>query len=157
MAAGCWQKIISTNVVSGSDDESVNHQCRWCLHGAMAACASVIGIGAEIVDEISRARPQVDGYVLAAEIAGVARANELVDKDEAPRELTVEVDNSDVPRVIEEGYQPKQFARIPDAILEDAVGFWRMHNVRFRVLPRNSTAGLRRSHRLASQRLWAKR
>jgi hypothetical protein len=125
--------------------------------GRRAACAAVLSIDEEIVDEISRALPQVDGYVLAAEIAGLALASELVGEEDAPGELTVEVDNPDVPRVIEDGYRPQQFSRIPGAVLEAAINFCRMHDVRFCVLPRNSTAGLRRAHRRASKRLWAKR
>jgi hypothetical protein len=122
--------------------------------GKRAACAAVLAFDGKIVDEISRALPQVDGYVLAAEIAGVALASELVGDEVAQRELTVEVDNPDVARVIEQEYRPKQFSRIPEPVLKAAIGFWRIHNVRFTVHPRNSTAGLRRAHRLASKCLW---
>lgn len=126
--------------------------------GRRAACAAVLAVDGEIVDGTSRALPQVDGYVLAAEIAGVALASELIaEEGDAPCELIVEVDNPDVPRAIEDNYRPKQFSRIPRSILATAIGFWRRHNVRFCVLPRNSTAGLRRAHRLASEHLWAKR
>jgi tRNA(Ser,Leu) C12 N-acetylase TAN1 len=78
----------------------------------------------------------------------------LSENEVAQRELTVEVDNPDVARVIEQEYRPKQFSRIPEPVLKAAIGFWRIHNVRFTVHPRNSTAGLRRAHRLASKCLW---
>ena len=122
--------------------------------GRRAACAAVLSVNGRIVAESSRALPEVDGYVLAAEIAGLALASELVGDEEAPLELTIELDNPDVPRVIEGGYQPKQFSRIPEAVLKPAIGFWSTHNARFCVLSRNSTAGLRRADRLAAQRLW---
>lgn len=124
--------------------------------GKRAACAAVLSINGGVVRECSRNLPEVDGYVLAAEIAGVALANELIGGEVTSFDLLIEVDNPDVPRVIEESYRPKQFCRIPKAILEAAVGFCQMHNARFCVMPRNSTRGLRRADRLASKRLWRK-
>jgi hypothetical protein len=68
--------------------------------GKRAACAAVLSVKGRIVAEVSRALPEVDGYVLAAEIAALALARELVGSDFASRETTIEVDNPDVPRVI---------------------------------------------------------
>lgn len=86
--------------------------------GRRAACAAVLSGDGKIVEEASRALPQVNGYVLGAEIAGVALAGEFFVDDEAPRVVTVEIDNPDVPRVIEDNYKTRQFARIPTPILE---------------------------------------
>jgi hypothetical protein len=122
--------------------------------GKRAACAAVLSVNGRIVAEVSRALPEVDGYVLAAEIAALALARELVRSDDASRETTIEVDNPDVPRVIEQGYRPTQFSRIPETLLNAAIGFWRTHNARFCVLSRKSTPGLQRADRLAGQRLW---
>jgi hypothetical protein len=156
----CWslqehtkKRTLCSESMARAYTLSVDGSCT----GRWAACAAVPSIDEEIVDEISRALPQVDGYVLASEIAGVALASELVGEEAAPGELTVEVDNPDVPRVIEDGYRPKQFSRIPGAVSEAAISFRRMHDVCFRVQPRHSTAGLRRAHRLASTRLWGRR
>jgi len=124
--------------------------------GKRAACAAVLLTNGGVVRECSRNLPEVDGYVLAAEIAGVALANELVGGEGTPFDLSIEIDNPDVPRVIEQSYHPKQFCRIPKAILEAAIGFCHMHNTRFCVMPRNSTRGLRRADHLASKRLWRK-
>ena len=46
--------------------------------GKRAACAAVIAVDGRIVAERSRNLPQVDGYVLAAEIAGVVLARDLL-------------------------------------------------------------------------------
>jgi hypothetical protein len=59
--------------------------------------------------------------------------------------------------VIEQGYRPKQAERIPAALLTSVIDFARTHLVTFEQLPRNSTPGLRRAHRLASRRLWQRR
>jgi hypothetical protein len=99
----------------------------------------------------------VDGYALAAEIAGVALAGELLDDEGGPLDVTIEIDNLDVPRVIQSGYRPKQFSRIPIALLEAAMSFCSSHRVRFVFLPRNSTRNMRRAHKLAGKQLWRKR
>jgi hypothetical protein len=122
--------------------------------GKRAACAAVLSVNGKVVAEASRALPDVDGYVLAAEIAGLALACELSGGNDALREMKIEVDNPDVPRVIAQGYRPKQFSRIPVALLNAAIGFWKTHNARFCVLSRKSTPGLRRADLLASRRLW---
>ena len=93
---------------------------------------------------------------MAAEIAGVALCSRLLgEQDEGP--IVVEVDNPDVPRILREGYRPKQFARIPPEVLEAAISFDRSIRPSYRVLPRNSTPGLRRADRLAGKCLWRKR
>jgi ribonuclease HI len=125
--------------------------------GKRAACAAVLATDAKVVAESSRSLPQVDGYVLAAEIAGVALAGELLEHESGPLAVTVETDNPDVPRVIQEGYQPEQFSRIPQALLESAMKFCGSHRVRFKRLPRNSTPGLRRADKLAGLHLWRRR
>lgn len=125
--------------------------------GKRAACAAVIAVDGRIVAERSRNLPQVDGYVLAAEIAGVVLAGDLLVNIGRSLDLTIETDNPDVPRVIQDGYRPKQASRIPDEMLEEAIGFCDTHRVTFMFLPRNSTPGLRRADRLASKRLWRKR
>jgi hypothetical protein len=122
--------------------------------GKRAACAAVLSVNGKVVAEASRALRDMDGYVLAAEIAGLALASELVSENDASREMTVEVDNPDVPRVIAQGYRPKQFSRIPVALLNAAIAFWKTHNVKFCVLSRKSTPGLRRADLLSSRRLW---
>lgn len=124
--------------------------------GKRAACAAVLSVDGKFVAHTSRSLPEVDGYVLAAEIAGVALVRELVINDDAQLDLTIEVDNPDVPRVIQNGYQPKQFSRIPSTLLHAAIDFCNSHAVSFAVLPRNSTAGLRKADRLAGKRLWRK-
>jgi hypothetical protein len=60
---------------------------------ALAPPSSVNG---NVVAEASRALPDVDGYVLAAEIAGLALACELFG-ERCAREMKIEVDNPDVP------------------------------------------------------------
>ena len=93
---------------------------------------------------------------MAAEIAGIGLCSLLLeDKDKGP--IVVEVDNPDVPRILREGYRPKQFARIPPKVVEAAISFDRSIRPSYRVLPRNSTPGLRRADRLAGKRLWRKR
>lgn len=125
--------------------------------GKRAVCAAVLSLDGKIVAEGSRHLPDVDGYVLAAEIAGVALAEALLGPEAEPQELTIETDNPDVPRVIEGGYRPPQFDRIPSALLEAAKAFCRRHQVAFEVRPRNSTPGLRRADSLAERHLWQKR
>lgn len=124
--------------------------------GKKAACAAVLTIGDRVVAEHSRSVSDVEGYALAAEIAAVGLCSHLLgDLGDGP--VVVEVDNPDVPRVLREGYRPKQFARIPPKVLEAAIAFDRLVNPAYRVLPRNSTPGLRRADRLAGERLWRKR
>lgn len=102
--------------------------------------------------------PAAEGYVLAAEIAGVALAAALIERaDTGDKPVTIEVDNPMVPRVLRGDYRPPGFRRIPQKLLEQAEALcWHPH-IQFQVLRRNSTPGLRRAHRLASARLWAKR
>lgn len=71
--------------------------------------------------------------------------SQLVKRGWALNRFDVEVDNSDVPRVIKEGYKPKQFQRIPSTILKAAVEFDRSVQPTYTVRPRNSTPGLRRA------------
>jgi ribonuclease HI len=124
--------------------------------GRKAAAAAVLLVDSRIVGERSRYLWEVDGYVLAAEIAGVALAAELVGDEWTQKAITIELDNADVRRVIEDGYRPVQFQRIPPVLLHKAIEFCRTHQVKFRFLPRRSTKGLRRADRLASARLWRK-
>ena len=124
--------------------------------GRKAACAAVLTIGDKVVAERSQSVSDVQGYALAAEIAAVGLcAGLLEDLHDGP--VVVETDNPDVPRVLRDGYRPKQFARIPLKVLETAFAFDRSMNPAYRVLPRNSTPGLRRADRLAGERLWRKR
>lgn len=124
--------------------------------GRKAAAAAVLSVDGRIIGERSRYLREVDGYVLAAEIAGVALAAELLGDEWKREAITIEVDNADVPRVIEDGYRPVQFQRIPPALLNKAVELCRSRLASFRFLPRRSTKGLRRADRLASDRLWRK-
>jgi hypothetical protein len=124
--------------------------------GRKAAAAAVLSVGGRILGERSRYLWEVDGYVLAAEIAGVALAAELIGDEWKQEAITIEVDNADVPRVIEGGYRPVQFQRIPSALLNKAIELCRSRPTSFRFLPRRSTEGLRRADRLASARLWRK-
>jgi ribonuclease HI len=125
--------------------------------GRRSVCAAVIASDGTVVAEGSRDLPQVDGYVLAAEIAGVALAGELLGQTHGSCDLTVETDNPDVPKVIEGHYRPKQFSRIPPELLETARALCRNHCVTFMPLRRMSTPGLQRADKLARQRLWRKR
>jgi hypothetical protein len=138
--------------ITGRTVLSVDGACS----GRKAACAAVASRDGEIVAQVSRFVPHAEGYALAAEIAAVGLAALLLDTlgDE---EVVVEVDNPDVPRVIREGYRPKQFARIPPGVLAAAADFDRVAGPTYRVLPRNSTPGLRRADRLARARLWRRR
>jgi hypothetical protein len=102
--------------------------------------------------------PGAEGYVLAAEIAGVALAAALIERaDTGDQPVIIEVDNPMVPRVLRGDYRPPGFRRIPQQLLEQAEALCWLPLLRFRVLRRNSTPGLRHAHRLASRRLWAKR
>lgn len=125
--------------------------------GRRATCAAVLSVNGEVVAEASRHLPNVDGYVLAAEIAGVALARELLKPEDDVLQLTVETDNPNVPRVIEGRYRPKQFSRIPTNLLDAAKAVCREHHAEFNVCPRNSTPGLRRADKLASDHLWQRR
>ena len=125
--------------------------------GKRAACAAVCARGGRVVSEESRFLPAVDGYVLAAELGGVALAMELIASDTEPGTITLESDNPDVPRVIRNGYRSRQAARIPQNILDAAIEFHRKLRPHYIVRPRNTTPGLRRADRLAGQCLWHKR
>jgi len=124
--------------------------------GKRAACAAVASRDGKIVAQVSRGVPHANGYSLTAEIAAVALAARLIDAvGNAP--VIVETDNPAVPRVIREGYKPTQFHRIPPPVLDAATAFDRMVRPIYRVLPRNSTPGLRRADRLARALLWRRR
>ena len=125
--------------------------------GKRAVCAAVLQSNGKVVAEGSRHLPQVTGYVLAAEIAGVALGGELLGEEGGAQDVTIETDNPDVPRVVEGRYRPKQYSRIPPALLEAARELCRNHRVTFMLLPRNSTPGLRKADRLAGKHLWQKR
>jgi ribonuclease HI len=125
--------------------------------GKRCACAAVLVRDGRVIAQRSRRLPEIDGYALAAEIAAVAVAAELVKGDGQIVTAVIETDNPDVPRVIEQGYRPKQAGRIPAGLLAAAVEFARARQVRFEWLARNSTVGLRHAHRLASRRLWSRR
>ena len=111
----------------------------------------------KIVAEGSRYLPELDDYVLAAEIAGVALAGGLIDREKSPQQVIIETDNPDVARVVEGHYRPKQVSRIPPGILDAARRLCTAHRVTFKLLPRNSTPGLRKANKLASDRLWKRR
>lgn len=96
----------------------------------------------------------IDGYTLAAELAAVVLAADVAEQLDKDETVVVEVDNPDVPRVILEGYRPRQAHRIPPKALDAANEFATAPGVNLRLLPRNSTPGLRRAHRLSSRRLW---
>lgn len=126
--------------------------------GWRAACAAVLSVGDRVVVEKSRPVPGAAGYGLAAEIAAVALAAELIERiGAADSPLVVEVDNPLVPRVLRGDYRPPGFARIPRRLLLRAQELCWHRQVTFRVLRRNASAGLRRAHRLSSGRLWAGR
>ena len=125
--------------------------------GRRCACAAVLMRNGRVIAESSRSLPEAGGYILAAEIAGVALAARLVEWCDENVTVIIETDNPDVPRVIEQGYRPLQAHRIPPHPLDMAVEFARKYRVAFSLLPRNTTSGLRRAHRLASHRLWARR
>jgi len=124
--------------------------------GKRAACAAVLSQEGRIIEQRSRYLPDVDGYTLAAEIAGVALAADFFADSAPPQIVTIETDNPDVPRVIQEGYRPPQFSRIPPQLLSRARTYCYLHTVTFEIHPRNGTAGLRRADRLAEKRLWRK-
>jgi hypothetical protein len=125
--------------------------------GRRCACAAVLVRNGRVIAERSRSLPEVDGYVLAAEIAAVAVAAQLVEGEGQAAAAMIETDNPDVPRVIEQGYRPKQAKRIPESLLAAAVELVQVRRLRFQRLARNSTVGLRHAHRLASLRLWRSR
>ena len=125
--------------------------------GRRCACSAVLMQDGRVLAEGSRNLPQAGGYVLGAEIAGVSLAARLVQPGDGSGSIIVETDNPDVPRVIEQGYRPRQAARLPADALAEAIAFAHRYSVAFRSLPRNSTPGLRRAHRLASRHLWVRR
>jgi hypothetical protein len=125
--------------------------------GRRCACAAVVMRNGRVVAEASHNLPSAGGYVLGAEVAAVALAARLIGSDSEAASVIVETDNPIVPRLIQQGYRPPQAQRIPPQPLALAVAFARRRGVTFSWLPRNSTPGLRRAHRLASRRLWAGR
>jgi hypothetical protein len=125
--------------------------------GSRCACAARVTRNGRVVAEGSRSLPEIEGYVLAAELAALALAVGLATDEDAAATFVVETDNPDVPRVIEQGYRPKQAERIPAGLLAPVIEFTRTRAVVFERLPRNSTPGLRRAHRLASRQLWQSR
>jgi hypothetical protein len=124
--------------------------------GRRAACAAVLAVDSRIIAERSRGLPEVDGYALAAEIAAVALAAEMVDAHCPGERVVVEVDNPQVPRVLLDGVEPPQAHRIPKTLRDRAAAFCRSGAVTVRVLARNASPGLRRADRLASRRLWGR-
>jgi hypothetical protein len=128
------------------------------VSGRRAACAAVIAVNDRLLAEESRALSGLQGYALAAEVAGVALAARLAKRAlEGDEAVTLEVDNPGVPSVIDGSYRPPGLHRIPPEALKTARDFCRRHRVIFKVLPRNSTPGLRTADRLAGQRLWQHR
>ena len=123
--------------------------------GRRCACAAVLTRNGRVVAEASHSLPSAGGYVLGAEIAAVALAAELAERTGDTGAITIETDNPLVPRVIAQGYRPPQAQRIPPWPLAIASAFAQRPGVTFSAVPRNSTPGLRRAHRLASGRLWA--
>lgn len=124
--------------------------------GRKAACAAVGMAGERPVAERSRWLGEVDGYVLAAEIGAVALASDLIADEGLKPPIVIEVDNPEVPRVLLEGAAPRQAGRIPHHLLAKAAALVRTPGVTVRLLPRNSTPGLRRADRLAGKRLWGR-
>jgi hypothetical protein len=97
-------------------------------------------------------------YVCSLGVRPPQRSAQFYAADEdAAAKFVVETDNPDVPRVIEQGFRPKQAERIPAGLLAPVIEFTRTRAVVFQRLPRNSTPGLRRAHRLASRQLWQSR
>jgi hypothetical protein len=135
-------------------DGQGGHQRRRSLQRQALCLCDCATRNGRVIGGGDRSLPEVDGYILAAEIAAVALGVELVADEDAAAMFVVETDNPDVPRVIEQGYRPKQAERIPAALLASVIDFARTQCVAFQHLPRNSTPGLRRAHRLASRRLW---
>lgn len=89
--------------------------------GKRAACAAVLFVGGRVVAEKSRTVPGAEGYVLAAEIAGVALAVALIERaDTGDQPVIIEVDNQMVSRVLRGDYRPPGFRRIPQQLLEQA-------------------------------------
>jgi hypothetical protein len=125
--------------------------------GRRCACAAVAMQNSRVIAEGSRNLPEADGYVLAAEIAGLSLAARLLRSCDDGATIIVETDNPDVPRVIAHGHRPRQGYRLPAGVIAEAMAFAQRHRVTFHLLPRNSTPGLRRAHRLASRHLWAGR
>ena len=128
------------------------------VSGRRAACAAVIAIDGRVIEEKSHSLHGLQGYALAAEVAAVALAARLARWVLGEGEdVILEVDNPNVPGVIDGSYRPPGFNRIPTEALAAARAFRDRYRVSFRVLRRNSTPGLRRADRLASERLWAHR
>jgi hypothetical protein len=107
--------------------------------------------------ESSRSLPEVEGYVLAAEIGAVALAAELAAGYASDTPIVLELDNPQVPRVLLGEFVPPQAERIPAPLLSAAAAFARRDDVALRVLPRNATRGLRYADQLARKRLWRRR
>jgi len=128
------------------------------VSGRRAACAAVIAMNSRLMAEDSRALSGLQGYALGAEVAGVALAAQLASRVlEGDEAVTLEIDNPSVPSVIDGSYRPPGLHRIPPDALKTARDFCGRHRVIFKVLPRNSTPGLRRADRLAGQRMWRHR
>ncbi len=128
------------------------------VSGRRAACAAVITVNSRILAQESRALAGLQGYVLAAEVMGVALAARLAGRVlEKSEPVALEVDNPSIPGVIDGSYRPPGLHRIPPDGLQAARDFCAGHPVEFRVLPRNSTPGLKRADQLAGRRLWGHR
>jgi hypothetical protein len=142
---------------SGLAMETIVISVDGACSGRRCACAAIAMQDGRLVAEDSRNLPEAGGYVLAVEIAGVSLAARLLPPSDDAVTIIVETDNPDVPRVIERGYRPRQACRIPAKVLGEAIAFAQRHQVIFKLLPRNSTPGLRRAHRVASRQLWVRR
>jgi hypothetical protein len=67
--------------------------------GRRCVCAACATRNGRVIGEGSRSLPEVDGYILAAEIAAMALGVELVADEDAAAMFVVETDNPDMPRV----------------------------------------------------------
>jgi len=145
-------------VEKGAMIERVVISTDGAVSGRRAACAAVIAADGRVVAEGSRRLFRLHGYVLAAEVMGVALGARLAEPLLTDREpVLLEVDNPSIPGVIDSSYRPPGLRRIPSEALETVREFCCDHPVTFRVLRRNSTPGLRRADRLAGKRLWGHR
>ena len=143
---------------TGTAAEAVVISTDGAVSGRRAACAAVVSVDGRVVAESSRRLFRVHGYVLAAEVMGVALGIRLAEPILSDREAVVlEVDNPSIPGVIDSSYRPPGLRRIPTGALEAVREFCCKHPASFHVLRRNATPGLRRADRLASKRLWGYR
>jgi len=122
--------------------------------GRRASCAAVLTTNSRIVAEWSRSLPEVGGYVLAAEIGAIALAAELIAEHAKSAPVIVEIDNPMALRVLLEGLKLPQNHRIPTVLRKRAADLLHSGRVTVRMLPRNSSPGLRRADRVARKRLW---